>query len=304
MAEQMKKYASVLQGELLDLSSEIALISPTDTPLTTLLYAMGKTVGATDITVSWREKELHKPSSVLTNLMLEGAEAPESVHSTRVMKSNICQIMSKATSVSGTLNALNPHGIGNEFANEIADRLLELKRDMEYFFISGAKATESGSTPRQMDGLMNLVGHSIDLESGALTEEVLVDAMEKMWECGVSSSNIYAFCGATVKRKINKLVAENTATRISAELGQKYPLGIMVDRLVSDFGDFNLVLNRHMPKDAILIVDLDQVEIATLRPVFFQELAKTGDYTKGQIITENTIKLLHSKAGVKITNIK
>ena len=300
----MKKYEHVLQGELLDLSSEIALVSPTDTPLTTLLYAMGKTVGATDITVSWRERDLHKPSIVTENLMLEGAEAPDSVHSTRVMKSNICQIMSKATSVSGTLNALNPHGIGNEFANEIADRLLELKRDMEYFFISGAKAVESESTPRQMDGLMNLVGHSIDLESGALTEEVLVDAMEKMWECGVSSSNIYAFCGATVKRKINKLVAENTATRISAELGQKHPLGIMVDRLVSDFGDFNLVLNRHMPKDAILIVDLDQVEIATLRPVFFQELAKTGDYTKGQIITENTIKLLNSKAGVKITNIK
>ena len=236
--------------------------------------------------------------------MLEGAEAPESVHSTRVMKSNICQIMSKATSVSGTLNALNPHGIGNEFANEIADRLLELKRDMEYFFISGAKATESGPTPRQMDGLMNLVGHSIDLESGALTEEVLVDAMEKMWECGVSSSNIYAFCGATVKRKINKLLADKTNVKISAELGQKHPLGIMVDKLVSDFGDFNLVLNRHMPKNAILIVDLDQVEIATLRPVFFQELAKTGDYTKGQIITENTIKLLNSKAGVKITNIK
>ena len=304
MAEQMKKYASVLQGELLDLSSEIALVSPTDTPLTTLLYAMGKTVGATDITVSWRERDLHKPESILTNLMLEGAEAPESVHSTRVMKSNICQIMSKATSVSGTLNALNPHGIGNEFANEIADRLLELKRDMEYFFISGAKAVESDSTPRQMDGLMNLVGHSIDLESGALTEDVLVDAMEKMWESGVASSNIYAFCGATVKRKINKLVAGNEATRISAELGQKHPLGIMVDRLVSDFGDFNVVLNRHMPKDAILIVDLDQVEIATLRDVFFQELAKTGDYTKGQIITENTIKLLNSKAGVKITNIK
>ena len=304
MAEQMKKHANVLTGELLDLTSEIALLSPTDTPLTTLLYSMGKTVGATDITVSWREKELHKPSSMTDNLMLEGAEAPESVHSTRTMKSNICQIMSKATSVSGTLNALNPYGIGNEYAQEINDRLLELKRDMEYFFISGTKAVESGSTPRQMNGLMNLVGHSIDVESGDITEEILVDAMQKMWECGVSSENIYAFCGATVKRKINKLLADNTATRISAELGQRHPLGIMVDRLVSDFGDFNLVLNRHMPENAILIVDLNEVEIATLRPVFFQELAKTGDYTKGQIITENTIKLLNSKAGVKIVNIK
>ena len=302
MAEQMKKHANVLTGELLDLTSEIALLSPTDTPLTTLLYSMGKTVGATDITVSWREKELHKPSSMTDNLMLEGAEAPESVHSTRTMKSNICQIMSKATSVSGTLNALNPYGIGNEYAQEINDRLLELKRDMEYFFLSGTKATESGVTPRQMDGLMNLVGNSIDA-SGELTEDILVDAMEKMWEAGVSSENIYAFCGATVKRKINKLVAENAATRIHAELGQRHALGIMVDRLVSDFGDFNVVLNRHMPKNAILIVDLNEVEIATLRPVFFQELAKTGDYTKGQIITENTIKLLNSKAGVKIINI-
>lgn len=302
MAEQMKKHKNLLTGEVIDLTSEIALVSPTDTPLTTLLYSMGKTVGATDITVSWREKELHKPSSITENLMLEGAEAPDSVHSTRTMKSNICQIMSKATSVSGTLNALNPAGIGNEYAQEINDRLLELKRDMEYFFLQGAKATESGSTPRQMDGLMNLVGNSIDATDG-LTEDVLVDAMEKMWEAGVSSENIYAFCGATVKRKINKLLADNAATRISAELGQRNALGIMVDRVVSDFGDFNLVLNRHMPKNAILIVDLNEVEIATLRPVFFQELAKTGDYTKGQIITENTIKLLNSKAGVKIINI-
>ncbi|MBP3928588.1 MAG: DUF5309 domain-containing protein, partial [Peptostreptococcaceae bacterium] len=296
MAEQMRKYASVLPGELQDLTKEIALISPTDTPLTTLLYSMGKTVGATDITVSWRERDLHKPSSVLENLMLEGAEAPDSIHSTRKMVSNICQIMSKATSISGTLNALNPYGIGNEYANEIADRLLELKRDMEYFFISGTKAVENDSTPRQMNGLMNLVGHSIDLTSSELTEDVLIDAMEKMWECGVSSENIYAFCGATIKRKINKLLADNSSTRIAAQLGQRHPLGIMVDKLVSDFGDFNLVLNRHMPKDAILIVDLNEVEIATLRPVFFQELAKTGDYTKGQIITENTIKLLNSKA--------
>lgn len=48
MAEQMKKSMGVLQGELLDLTREIALLSPTDTPLTTLIYSMGKTVGCTD----------------------------------------------------------------------------------------------------------------------------------------------------------------------------------------------------------------------------------------------------------------
>ena len=205
MAEQMKKYASVLQGELLDLSSEIALVSPTDTPLTTLLYAMGKTVGATDITVSWRERDLHKPESVLTNLMLEGAEAPESVHSTRVMKSNICQIMSKATSVSGTLNALNPHGIGNEFANEIADRLLELK----------LQAMEQESKMKELKANTMRVINDKQLDSEIL-DFVLSDNEE------TTIANIDKFEGL-VERLANKRLEEkykNANTTPSQSVGQ------------------------------------------------------------------------------------
>lgn len=305
MAEMMQKHKNMLQGELLDLTQEIALLSPTDTPLTTLLYSMGKTVPASDITVSWREKKLHTPAEITANLMLEGADAPDSVQSTREMKSNICQIMSKATSVSGTVQALSPYGIGDVYASEIQDRLIELKRDMEYFFLAGTKAVESGVTPRQMNGLINLIhaDNVVDAKNVDCTEEMLVEALQHIWDAGVSSDGLYAFCNATVKKQVNKILTSDATKRITANLGARHPLGLMVDKVVSDFGDAQFVLDRWMPDKTILIVDLNQVEIANLRNVFYQELAKTGDFIKGQILAENTIKLLNSKAGAKIINL-
>lgn len=293
----MKKYKDLLPNEVVDLREEIALVSPTDTPLLTLLYAKGQVVGASDITVSWRERELN---GTRTNAQLEGAEAPESVKSTRKMISNICQILTRTTEVSGTLSALNPLGVGDEFASELADRLAEVKRDLEYFAINGTKAEESGATPRQMNGLINLVNaeNVVDATSG-FTAESIESALEKMWNRGVASDNIVLFCNAGVKKKINAFIK---ADQFIKGVGSN-EYGFQVDRIVTDFGECGIVLDRHMPTDQALIVDLDQVELALLRQPHYEGLAKTGDYIKGQIIAEGSIKLLNTYAGAKVINI-
>lgn len=304
----MKKYADVLNGELQDLTEEIKLLSPTDTPLTTLLMGGGKVTKAQDITVSWREKELNPNRGTL---VLEGAEAGTPIQSTRTMKSNLCQILEKVTSVSGTMRALNPKGVGDEFTREIEDRLIELKRDMEYYFIQGVKAEESGSTPRQMNGLLNLIHNDnvLDLSAvertdnnGILLEDDLEDAMQKIWNVG-AHGDMYMFANAREKRIINALLRNGQATRIYAEAGDNR-LGVKVQQIETDFGTINIVLNRHVPNGQLLIVDLAEVEIAELRPTFYEELAKTGDYTKGHVLNESSIKLLNSKAGAKIIGIK
>ena len=53
MAEMVKR-KKFLDGEVLDLSEQIALTSPTDTPLSTLILGRGAVVPAKDITVTWR----------------------------------------------------------------------------------------------------------------------------------------------------------------------------------------------------------------------------------------------------------
>ena len=300
MADMVKR-SDFLANEVVDLTDEIKLVSPTDTPLTTLLMGRGQVVPATDITVTWREKQLNTQRGTLK---VEGSEAGNPIKSTRGSLSNLCQIMEKVTQVSGTAQALNPKGIGNSFQSEVNDRLIETKRDMEWYFLNGTKTAENDSTPRQMDGIMNLInaGNVIDATDKTFSEDIILDGMQKMWDAG-AQGEYYAFVNASVKRFVNSLLKDGVNVKVNIDESMAQVLGITVAKIQSDFGVINLVLNRHMATDAFLAVDLDNVEIAELRGTFYEDLPKSGDYFKGHILNESTIKLLNSHAGMKIVNI-
>lgn len=301
MADNMVKRKEFLANEVMDLRDEIALVSPTDTPLTTLLMGRGAVVPAKDITVTWRERKLNEDRGTL---ILEGAEAGTPIKSSRGSLSNICQIIEKVTQVSGTAQALNPAGIGNSFDAEIADRLLETKRDLEWYFLNGTKTEEADSTPRQMNGLINLVnaGNVIDGTAG-LTEDLLLDALQKMWDHG-AQGEYFTFVNASVKRLINRLAKAGDNIRfVKGDEGVGKMFGVTYNRFESDFGILNMVLDRHTAANTLFAVDLEQVEIAELRGTFYEDLPKAGDYQKGHIINESTIKLLNSYAGAKIINL-
>ena len=297
MADMIKR-SSFLENEVVDLTEEIKLVSPTDTPLTTMLMARGQVEKATDITVTWRERELNTNRGTLK---MEGADAGEVITSTRGSLNNVCQIIEKVTQVSGTARALKPKGIGDTFDAEVQDRLIETKRDLEWYFLNGTKTLESDGTPRQMAGLINLVNaNNVVTTAGALTENHILDALQKMWDKG-AQGEYFAFVNATQKRAINALAKADGNVRWVVDNGSvanKY--GIAVSQIVTDFGTVNLVLDRYMDNNSILIVDLDEVKIAELRPTFYEDLPKAGDYYKGHIINESTIKLLNSYAGAKI----
>lgn len=301
MPDTMVKRKDFLANEVMDLRDEIALVSPTDTPLTTLLMGRGAVVPAKDITVTWRERKLNENRGTL---ILEGAEAGTPIKSSRGSLSNICQIIEKVTQVSGTAQALNPAGIGNSFDAEIADRLLETKRDLEWYYLNGTKAEEADSTPRQMNGLINLVNadNVIDGTAG-LTEDLLLDALQKMWDHG-AQGEYFTFVNASVKRLINRLAKAGDNIRfVKGDEGVGKMFGVTYNRFESDFGILNMVLDRHTVANTLFAVDLEQVEIAELRGTFYEDLPKAGDYQKGHIINESTIKLLNSYAGAKIINL-
>lgn len=297
MADMVKR-KDFLTDEVVDLSDEIKLVSPTDTPLTTMLMGRGAVVPATDITVTWREKQL---DTTRGTLIKEGADAGTVVVSSRSSISNLCQITEKVTQVSGTARALHPKGVGDTFDAEVSDRLIELKRDMEWYFLNGTKTVESDTAARQMNGLVNLVNsNNVISTAGALTEDHFLDAFQKMWDHG-AQGEYFAFVNATQKRAINALAKAGSNVRWVLENGSvTNEWGVGISKIVSDFGTINLVLDRHMDTKTILALDLDEVQIAELRSTFYEDLPKAGDYFKGHIINESTIKLLNSYAGAKI----
>lgn len=296
MADNMVKTNDFLENEIIDLSEEIKLASPTDTPLTTLLMSKGATVPANDITVTWRERKLNETRGNLKN---EGDGIGDPVKSSRRTLSNVCQIIEKVLEVSGTAETAGE----TTFEDELIDRLMEVKRDMEWYFLNGVRAEETESTPRQMNGLVNLVNNDNIVDGSAgLSESLIEDTLYQLWTHG-SVKEYYAFVNKEVKRQINYLYRNSENVRINVSQGMDQSVGITVQRIVSDFGVLNLVLNRHMDPHTMLILDLDQVQIAELRGTFFEMLPRKGDSEKGHVMNESSIKLLDSYSGAKIINI-
>ena len=148
-----------------------------------------------------------------------------------------------------------------------------------------------------------------DATDKELSEDMLLDLLQGMWDHG-SQGEYFTFVDATTKRLINKLGKSGTNFRLvdDASAGVGKAFGVTYNKFESDFGVLNMVLDRHMKPatgaySTLLAVDLEQVEIAELRGTFYEDLPKNGDYFKGHILNESTIKLLNSYAGAKIVNI-
>jgi hypothetical protein len=72
---------------------------------------------------------------------------------------------------------------------------------------------------------------------------------------------------------------------------------------ISDFGEHEIVPNRFMRDQNILVLDMDYWTVASLRGFQAFDLAKTGDSNKKQILTELTLVSNNEKASGKVTDI-
>jgi hypothetical protein len=73
-----------------------------------------------------------------------------------------------------------------------------------------------------------------------------------------------------------------------------------VDVYVSDFGNHKVMLSRYMPAGRVFCVDPDYVAVGFLDSFKVEQLAKTGDGTKGMIVCEFTTVVQNPDAHAQI----
>lgn len=287
---------SFTNAEKIDLTNEIAVCQPMDTPLFTMLMARKAYDKANSTIVTWREKTLDTTSDISAT---EGSETNTFYQSARVEKNNVCEIFKKAIQVSGTAEAINIKGIGDLYASEMADRLAEIKVNVEKKLINGVRDDGSTSGIRRMAGLISLVPNENKISSASFDESIFKSVVKKLWDNGLGSNQYVCMVNADLKEQIDSFYVNNSRY-IVPNVNQ---FGIVVDQVNTNYGVVNLILNRHIPENTMLIFDPTYVRLAFLRTPTSEVLAKTGDYVAGQVLTELTIKLLNEKAIALFTKV-
>lgn len=284
----MIKTDNFTQNENIDLTKEISLVAPIDTPLLTMLMEKGRYSKAISKTINWREKTLDDTDASA----VEGADASVFVNSTRAEKMNIQELFIKNVAISGSAVASEVVGIADLMAEEVEDRLRELKVQMEKSLTNGVLA-DGSKTPfkRKMKGLVNFVPTKNKVTGEQLTEQLFKDTVKKLWENGLGSNEFYALVNADLKEQIDTFY-EGKYNYVA----QTNEFGLVVTKIHTNYGTVNLILDRHMNVDELVIFDAEFLEVSFLREPQFEALGKTGDSEKGMVVSEVSLKVLNEQA--------
>ena len=290
-----------------DLRDVIYNISPEETPF---LSACKKSK-ATNTYHEWQTDSLRSSAA---NAHIEGDATTAESRSATTRLGNYTQIFKNAVVVPDTDEGINKAGRAKEIAYQTMKMAKEQKLDIEKaLFDNNARVAGSSTAARELAGLPSWIVTNIDEASdataatgdgtdartdgtaAAFDQDRFDGVMQSIWESGGKASSVYlsAF-------QMNKALAftgmNNQRSTIGAAVGGNNAVVNAMDVYVTPWGTVNFIPSRENRSSDVFIIQDDMFEIAELRPMKNTQLAKNGDNTTRQIVTELTLVSKNEKA--------
>jgi hypothetical protein len=295
MPTQFKTYDATAIRE--DLSDVIYDISPTDTPFMSSIAGKGS---VSNTLFEWQTDAL--AAAVINNYHVEGAAAGTAATTATTRLTNQTQISKKVVEVTGTHETVNNAGKKSEMAHQLAKASKEIKRDMEGSLLAdNAAAAGNASTARETRGAANFITTNVT-DAGtsgshaAIVEADVLAVAESTWTAGGEPSTI--LLGATNKKLITAMSGRADAIRSVAD--GNTTIQNAVDVYVSDFGTFNIQLDRFCDQDVVYFLDHDMWSVDYLRDFQTVDIAKEGDSEKKMLLVEYGLRCGNEAANGKI----
>lgn len=282
-------------GKKEDVSDIISDITPLDTPM----FSLMKSEKVSARVFEWQEDAIRAANA--DNAIVEGADATIGTLTPTTMRSNTTQILEESFQVSKTADAIATYGRAKETAHQMSKALKAIKRDIEAAFVGRDQAAVTGGsgTARKMASVINQIStDQNNATPAALTEAMLLAAGETAYDNG---SDVTTFM---IKPGDAQIVAgfAGSAGR-NREIAQGKTLVNAIDLYVSPYGEYRVVLNRHLASDTALLIDPSMFKTCVLRPFARTLLAQTGDSDKHSIVGEYSCKHMNFSDSVKITGL-
>jgi hypothetical protein len=292
-------------------------LTPHDTPFSSAIGVLsggGEMVDSKDF--EWQTYDL-RASEIPAHL--EGQAAPASRARVRANVSNVVQILHSTVEVSYTKLAATGQRDGlnngqntaqaNEMNWQVEQELKGLKLDIEKMFLTGTYAKPSDNTAaRKTRGLIPAITTNVVANGSpaALTETMVLDLMQSVWTNGgiTEQETATLMVNAKQKRALTKIfVTDKNYQETTRNMG-----GVSVQTIETDFGRVNIMLNRHMPVDTLVVASLEVCKpkfllIPEKGFLFLEPLAKTGASEKAQIYGELGLEYGAELQHGKITNL-
>jgi hypothetical protein len=284
-----------------DLENVIYDISPEETPF----YSSLKKVKASNTYHEWQTDSLRSSAA---NAHIEGDDTAGEARTATTRLGNYTQIFKNAVIIPDTDEGLDKAGRAAEMAYQVLKIAKEQKLDIEKALFDNNKyEVGSASAARELAGcgayvksnVANIGGSGGANPTGSVpgntartdgTATVFTQAdfdtvMQGIWESGGNPDTVYL--SAFQMNKALEFTGYNNQ-RSHIEANSKTVVKA-VDIYVTPWGTVEFTPSRENRGRDVWIMDSEMWACGVLRPTKNTELAKTGDSTKRQVLTELTL---------------
>ena len=272
-------------------------------------------------------------AAAANNKQIQGDTFTYATVATATRVSNYTQIARKAITVSTTLIESNTVG-GNPMGREVMKKMKEYKRDVENDLL-GRQGSSAGATntAAASGGVLawiwgqgaTIPGNTIQpattttgttpsyasaavagqtdgtTAASSITYSDVESAAELAWLDGGEPDTI--LCSNGQKKVVDAFTSRATRT---ADIGATDKLSIQgtVNILVTSFGTFKVVMSRYIPRNCLVLLQMDKWAMGQLRPTKVIEPAQTADAQNKVIIGEYTLIARNPSSSAKVVDFK
>jgi len=283
-----------------DLSDIITNVSPEETPF----FTKCRKTTARNTLVEWQTDALRASAA---NAHIEGDETTANAMTATTRLNNRTQIFKNAVTVPDTDEGLDKAGRQREIAYQVVKIAKEQKLDIEKaLFDNNAKVAGNSTTARELAGAPAWLTSNTDFGANegadptgdgadARTDETTTliafsqtrfdGVMQSIWENGGNPDTVYL---SAFQMNVALGFTGNNNQRSAVQAGDERVIKSLAV-YVTPWGTIEFIPSRENRSRDVFIMQDDMWEVATLRPTKNIELAKTGDATKRQVVTELTL---------------
>ena len=293
-----------------DLSDMIYDVSPEETPF----YSKSKKVKAANTLHEWQTDALRAAAA---NAHIEGDDTAATARTATSRLGNYTQIFKNAVVIPDTDSSLKKAGRASEIAYQMLKTAKEQKLDIEKaLFDNNARVAGNSTTARELAGVpswlitntvfganegSDATGDGTDARTDETTTLIAFSqarfdtVMQSIWEQGGKPNSVY-LSAFQMNLALGFTGMNNQRSTIGASVGGTNAVINAVDVYITPWGTVNFVASRENRSRDVFIMQDDKWAVAVLRGTTNKELAKTGDNTKRQIVTELSLQCLNEKA--------
>lgn len=285
-----------------DLSDVITRITPEDTPF----FSKCKKTKATNTYHEWMTDSLRASAS---NAHIEGDATSAEARTAPSRLGNYSQIFKNAVLIPSTGAAVNAVERASSMAYEVMKVAAEQKLDIEKaLFANNARVAGNATTARELAGVPAWLATNTVFQTGgtpsgadptgdgtdartddgtptAFSQTKFDTAMQSIWSSGGKPNSVY-LSSFQMNVALGFTGNNNQRSQISADSGK---VSNYMAVYLTPWGSVEFIPSRENRSSDVFILQNDMWEIAQLRPMKNEALAKDGDYEKRQVVTELTL---------------